>query len=820
MGLKAPIARTISVCLAAASISFGAILPFPSNGPTVSTDYDSVLIKTWEGMKKRNIDAYNTGLVHRPKSEYPGDAVSEGIGYGMLVALYANDQEYFNKIWQAGENTMWNAGGGFYDWRYENGAVVGENSATDADEDVALALIFADILVEKGVWEEFQLTTQDGGRISYAQRANDMINTFYSVMVENGRYVKPGSNFGSADHLNPGYFAPAFYRVWDAFEETDHDWQSVIDQCYETIEAAPGYELGMVPDWMKSNGEYTDGSTGYNGHFGGKMLFKDAIRILWRVATDYVWWGEPRAKKFLENAYEFIQTPDRANFYDMEGNLIPDSTYTAMNGRTLERPFREYSPLTLGMWICAAFGGGGPEAAEPFSDSLLTFYEGGDYWGRAQDPDGIEDTTHNEMYFDQFLAWFGASLVSGNFANLWPILTDPDPQTPTAWVQQPTFSIDTGYDANFNPVELTGILNKPVSWSISVENESGEVVYSKSGQGDTVSMIWLGTGDGLKPCPSGKYIAKINAFGFQEAFPAAFWLGRALDITDGSGMIIVDDFGDGNKKPYIGSGWNSFFGEDDYSRQRNSTEILNFAVSENNGVSELNWRFRLSGDFGWDPYAGLDWTIGPGFDAAFTGLDKIEVTAKSQDSLGVSVQLVQSDVTTFFLEDSLYLGQDYETFTLNISDFVPRLGSNTQLDLSKLTAVRFQVQLPEGTENEIVIREMKLGGDFSSFYQAPDEYVKMPENSVAGNRIRKSNSFAVRAMSNNSFIISAPDPSFNTEVRILSLNGRTVKTLQMRNGEAKWDGLSSSGTGVPSGVYVIAFRHKNHFIRKNILISK
>ena len=35
------------------------------------------------------------------------------------------------------------------------------------------------------------------------------------------------------------------------------------------------------------------------------------------------------------------------------------------------------------------------------------------------DPTGFdEDIAHNELYFDQFLAWFGASLMSGYFVDL------------------------------------------------------------------------------------------------------------------------------------------------------------------------------------------------------------------------------------------------------------------------------------------------------------------------------------------------------------------------------------------------------------------
>jgi len=115
-----------------------ALLPFPITQPSVTQPFDSILLKTWSGIKKRNIDAYAVPLVHRPKSEIPGDAVSEGVGYGLLVSLYCNDQVYFNKIWDAAEQYMW--AGSSYNWRVDiNGSVIGSGPATDAEEDITVA---------------------------------------------------------------------------------------------------------------------------------------------------------------------------------------------------------------------------------------------------------------------------------------------------------------------------------------------------------------------------------------------------------------------------------------------------------------------------------------------------------------------------------------------------------------------------------------------------------------------------------------------------------------------------------------------------------
>ena len=78
---------SFSLLLALALPSY-AVLEIPNTQPKVGAEvWKPILDKTWEGIKKRNIQPYGTGLIHRPKSETPGDAVSEGVGYGMLLAL-------------------------------------------------------------------------------------------------------------------------------------------------------------------------------------------------------------------------------------------------------------------------------------------------------------------------------------------------------------------------------------------------------------------------------------------------------------------------------------------------------------------------------------------------------------------------------------------------------------------------------------------------------------------------------------------------------------------------------------------------------------
>ena len=377
-------------------------------------ELQTALVKTWDGLKARNIDAYNIKCIHRPNSETPDDCVSEGIGYGMILALYSNDQKYFDLIWETAEQYMWN--GHNYDWRIDiNGVKTGIGAATDAEQDIAFALISAQHLVEKNKWTLHTNPT-------YGERAQNILDNMWdSRMISYGKNIAPGAGWGGDDFVNPGYFAPAWYRIFKDFDSKDHDWDAVIDNCYKTINNNVGFENGLIPDWTTTNGQYYDGGLGYNAYGNGKYMFKDAIRTLWRISTDYLWNKEQRAELFLNNSLHFITNKGGAkasNFYTMDGELVPEEDTWVFDGDKKTRHRREHSHLTIGMWSTVPYALASDSTNE-YIIELLKFYEDGDYWGLEIDPTGQdEDTAHNEMYFDQFLAWFGAVMLNNQWMPL------------------------------------------------------------------------------------------------------------------------------------------------------------------------------------------------------------------------------------------------------------------------------------------------------------------------------------------------------------------------------------------------------------------
>jgi len=210
---------------------------------------------------------------------YNGRCVSEGVAYGMLLAVNMNDQDAFDRLW-AYYNAHLNANG-VMNWETATcGEVWGQNGAADAELDAAMALI--------------QANARWGG--GYATDATTLITAIRDHETEtcDGRIIlKPGDAWGGCSdngQINPSYFAPGYYRAFAAFvpAQAQH-WNDMVDDTYELYDIMQARMGGLLPDWCA-----TDGSDWYGGEY-----WWEACRVPWRVATDYCWSGDARPATVL-----------------------------------------------------------------------------------------------------------------------------------------------------------------------------------------------------------------------------------------------------------------------------------------------------------------------------------------------------------------------------------------------------------------------------------------------------------------------------------------------------------------------------------------
>jgi len=259
----------------------------------------------------------------RVNFDTPSQTVSEGIGYGMLIAAYAGDQELLDGLWNY-YNSFLNDNGVMHWYIQGCSSVIGENAASDAELDVAMALIIADKR-----WGS-------SGTINYSTDASDLIATIKTHEIEAGTNVlKPGDVWGGSSTTNISYFAPGYYRAYKA-HTNDASWDDVASKSYEIITAnqtATGAVYNLVSDWCKADGNFSTLDVIVNDKkFEGKKYDYDAARTPWRIAMDYLWYGNSDALAYSNKCIDFINAKNGL-----------DNIYAGYNldGTPYEAPYKD-----------------------------------------------------------------------------------------------------------------------------------------------------------------------------------------------------------------------------------------------------------------------------------------------------------------------------------------------------------------------------------------------------------------------------------------------------------------------------------------------
>ncbi|HVR18335.1 MAG TPA: glycosyl hydrolase family 8, partial [Polyangiaceae bacterium] len=236
--------------------------------------------------------------VRRPNTEND-TTVSEGIAYGMIFAVVMDDPSLFDAFWKYSQLHL-NANG-LMNWKVEPSGMVlmdGMGAATDADEDMAWALVLAD-----KKW---------GGSGSlgmpYLDVAKGQIDKIWNHEVDHGRgdLLLAGDSWGMTVAHNPSYFAPNQYRRFGIVTNKVAEWNRVIDKQYAMLasmltSALGNASNGLVPAWTDEAGRPAAPFMGAPMHYQ-----YDSARMPFRIAQDWCDYGDMRAKTYLDKTTSFF----------------------------------------------------------------------------------------------------------------------------------------------------------------------------------------------------------------------------------------------------------------------------------------------------------------------------------------------------------------------------------------------------------------------------------------------------------------------------------------------------------------------------------
>jgi endo-1,4-beta-D-glucanase Y len=355
-----------------------------------------MLYELWNTYKQNNLEPASDRTIDHSQ---PGNiTTSEGESYTMMRAAWMDDETTFNRSldwslaylqrpdhlfsWKYGELS-----GGKYGINMTNGNY---NSASDADTDIALAL-----LMGYSRWDQPQY-------LGYAQQIITSIWNEEVVSVA-GQPVMTADNLESTAKTNvvvdPSYFNPAAYRIFAKIDPT-HNWTGLITNSYTILNQVSTSNLGssssagLPPDWIeinKSTGTLIpNATTTLNTNYGF-----DAFRVPFYLALDWEWYHDPRDKQVLSN-YSYLAT-----LFNKNGAL--DASY-AHDGAVVDK---YQAPAMYGGSIGYFIVENPSLAKTVYQNKLLTLYN----------PD-TQAWRSTLSYYDDNWAWFGMALEQNDLPNL------------------------------------------------------------------------------------------------------------------------------------------------------------------------------------------------------------------------------------------------------------------------------------------------------------------------------------------------------------------------------------------------------------------
>lgn len=356
----------------------------------------SMLDAIWQ---KYKVHFLEQGTLRTMDLSKNGITTSEGESYTMLRAVWLDDHATFDASWKWTEDNL-EKQGYLFSWLFGRrpdgtyGILTnqnGQNTAADADTDIAVALSFA-----FARWRNPQ----------YLADAKSIITDIWDkeVIVIKGKPYLASDNverqYSDNFVVNPSYFAPYAYRMFAVIDPA-HDWNGLIDTSYGVLEQSMASPLdkngsvGLPPDWIMIR--RTDGKVlpPVQAKLSSDYSF-DALRVPWRIALDWYWYHEPRAKAVLSSMV-FIHSQwtshDRlASGYSHEGAVTMPAESSSMYGGSLGA-LMVIDPTA---------------AKDMYEKKLLSLYN----------PDSNAWKTILPYYEDNWV-WFGMALYNNELSNLW-----------------------------------------------------------------------------------------------------------------------------------------------------------------------------------------------------------------------------------------------------------------------------------------------------------------------------------------------------------------------------------------------------------------
>ena len=346
------------------------------------------------------------------------DARTEGMSYGMMIAVQFGEKDIFDRLWRWSKKYMQHQEGpreGYFAWSCKtDGTRNAEGAASDGELYYITALLFA-----SNRWGD-----QTG--INYKAEAQHILNSIQPRDFKDARPPRqfPGmppssgkiflidpetrlitftpDGFGQR-FTDPSYHIPAFYEVWAKYADDGRAdyWLDCAAKSRAFLHKATDEKTGLNPDMCNYDGTLLQGWGGRRN--GGSNFRYDSWRVPMNITLDYEWSGADAdwQRQYGEKIQNFFYGQGVDTFVDqyrVDGSLPADDEILQAGGfRKLRHSIGLVSTVAAASILCQH------AKKKEFVDAL---------WKARHEP--FEDG-YFDAYYDGLLRLFAFMHLSGKY---------------------------------------------------------------------------------------------------------------------------------------------------------------------------------------------------------------------------------------------------------------------------------------------------------------------------------------------------------------------------------------------------------------------
>ena len=301
-------------------------------------DLETQAVFYWAGENGNGRLAYLSDINNR-------DVRSEGMSYGMMIAVQLDKKAEFDALWNWSRTFMYHDSPahpayGFFSWSLRtDGTPNSESPAPDGEEYYVMALYFASarwgdgagIYNYRAVADRLLSDIKNRGAITGPWRSRaDRTETDGAQFNLEHKMVRFTPDNRRPDHTDPSYHLPAFYELWARWgPAADRPfWAEAARVSRDFFQKATHPLTGLAPDYANFDG--TPVVSGFNARSG--TFGADAWRTAANWAVDWSWWAaDPRERDLSDRIQAFFESKGLetyGNRFTLDGTTQLDTSHS------------------------------------------------------------------------------------------------------------------------------------------------------------------------------------------------------------------------------------------------------------------------------------------------------------------------------------------------------------------------------------------------------------------------------------------------------------------------------------------------------------